>query len=179
MDYPNEHITSVEGTIDGYLTSLTFKTSKGRTSPAFGDVVGRKFVFEEKDFKLVGFCGRSGDSIDALGAHFAPLPAPASLIPSFKLPAKGGNGGVSWDDGEHDNVRKVYVGQGDSGVAFVKFEYNKGTELLAGEGHGKKSLLGTEEVINNQTFYAKYKCQILWITYKWRAVCFCFLAVCS
>lgn len=151
VDYPNEHITSVEGTIDGYLTSLTFKTSKGRTSPAFGNVVGRKFAFEEKGFKLVGFCGRSGDAIDALGAHFAPLPAP--LTPSFKLPAKGGSGGVSWDDGIHENVRKVYVGQGDSGVAFVKFEYNKGSELLAGDGHGRKSPLGTEEVTNLQSFF--------------------------
>lgn len=76
VDYPNEYIILVEGTIDGYLSSLTFKTSKGRTSPAFGTVVGRKFVFEEKGFKLVGFCGRSGDAIDALGAHFSPLPTP-------------------------------------------------------------------------------------------------------
>ena len=87
MDYPDEHIALVEGTIDGYLTSLMFKTSKGRTSPAFGNVVGRKFVFEEKDFKLVGFCGRSGDAIDAIGAHFAPLPPPppAPLLLQLQL----------------------------------------------------------------------------------------------
>ncbi|XP_010462041.1 PREDICTED: myrosinase-binding protein 2-like [Camelina sativa] len=279
VDYPNEHITSAEGTIDVYLTSLTFKTSKGRTSPAFGTVVGSKFVFQETGFKLVGIYGRSGNVIDSLGAYFAPLPAPApsqvpknsvtkiyissgnggieqikfdtvengeteegllhgvkgtnvisavavrnypddylvyveswydssnvfqgikfktdkntseffgyklseddgtpfslhvkdkkitgfarfansnlnfpgtyfvlnhsALTPSTakKLQAKGGNGGASWDDGVFDGVKKILVGQGNDGVAFVTFEYNKGTQAIIGDGHGKKTLLGTE-----------------------------------
>lgn len=55
VDYPNEYITLVEGTTDGKLTSLKFTTSKGRTSPAFGNEDGRKFVFERTGFKLVGF----------------------------------------------------------------------------------------------------------------------------
>ena len=43
-------------------------------------------------------------------------------------------------------MRKIYVGQGDSGVSFIKFEYDVGKKLVAGDGHGKMSLLGTEEV---------------------------------
>ncbi|KAL0715354.1 hypothetical protein Bca4012_064676 [Brassica carinata] len=87
VDYPNEHITVVEGTIDGFLTSLRFQTSTGRTSPTFGNVVGSRFVFEENNFKLVGFSGRSGDVIDALGANFGPLPAPTPVPALAPAPA--------------------------------------------------------------------------------------------
>ena len=93
VDYPHEHIILVEGTVDVCLTSVMFKTSKGRTSRVFGNVVGRKFVFEEKDFKIVGFCGRSADAIDALGAHFGPLrtpaPAPSPAPGPAPAPAPG------------------------------------------------------------------------------------------
>ncbi|KAL1223462.1 Jacalin-related lectin 22 [Cardamine amara subsp. amara] len=145
LDYPNEHVTSLEGTYDdrGNLRSLTIKTSKGRVSPSFGKVIGTKFILEEKGFMLVGLRGRYIDGLTALGGNFGPLP----LMPpsSKKLDAKGGNGGAVWDDGAYEDVRKVYVGQGDSGVSFVKFEYANGKELVIGDGHGKMSLLGTEE----------------------------------
>ncbi|CAA7043633.1 unnamed protein product [Microthlaspi erraticum] len=64
VDYPNEFITSVEGTLtmDGSSTcvsSLTFKTSKGRTSLTFGREGKSKFVLESKGCALVGFHGRS------------------------------------------------------------------------------------------------------------------------
>nr|QWJ73401.1 myrosinase-binding protein 2-1 [Isatis tinctoria] len=145
VDYPHEHITLVEGTIDGYLTSLRFKTSKGRTSPAFGNVVGRRFVFEEKDFKLVGFCGRSGDVIDALGAHFSPLPPPApspspspspssssspSPVPAPALTStkRGPIGGIKgniFDDGVFNGVKKITVGKDVYSVTYIKIEYVK------------------------------------------------------
>lgn len=106
---------------------------------------------------LVGFRGRNSESdnaLRALGANFAPVPAPVApvpapvptQVPAKKLEAKGGDGGAMWDDGFYEDVRKVYVGQGDSGVSFVKFEYANRKELVAGVGHGKMSILGTEEV---------------------------------
>ncbi|XP_056841584.1 myrosinase-binding protein 2-like [Raphanus sativus] len=141
VDYPNEHITSVEGTIDGYLTSLRFKTSKGRTSPAFGNVAGRKFVFEEKDLKLVGFCGRSGDAIDAIGAHFAPLPppppppapapapaptpAPAPAPTTTTMGPLGGNKGDTFDDGILDGVKKITIAADEYSITYIKIEYEK------------------------------------------------------
>ncbi|KFK23807.1 hypothetical protein AALP_AAs58574U000100, partial [Arabis alpina] len=168
VDYPNEYLTSVEGTYSfcGDINSLTFKTSKGRISPVSGKVSGTKFVLGVKDHMLVGFRGRNGvllNGLAALGAHFAPFPAPPvptpvpapiapapapvapAPVPAKKVEAKGGNGGAAWDDGAFDDVRKIYVGQGDSGVSFVKFEYDSSKKLVAGDGHGKKSLLGTEE----------------------------------
>ncbi|CAF2094743.1 unnamed protein product [Brassica rapa] len=153
LDYPDEYIKTVEATYDKpklfqntVITSLTFQTSKGRTS-FFGYKVDKKFVLEQKDRRLVGFHGKEGDAIDALGAYFAPIPAPTPLIPAKKLPSVGGNGGVTWDDGVYDDVKKIYVGQGNDGVSFVKFEYIKGTSLVTGDDHGKMTLLGAEEFV--------------------------------
>ncbi|KAF8108310.1 hypothetical protein N665_0111s0023 [Sinapis alba] len=147
LDFPVEYITSVEATYDKpnlfqhtVITSLTIQTSKGRTT-SFGYTKGKKFVLEQKDCRLVGFHGKEGDAIDALGAYFAPL------IPAKKLPSVGGNGGVAWDDGVYDGVRKIYVGQGNDGVSFVRFEYTKGTDLVSGDDHGKATILGAEEFV--------------------------------
>lgn len=55
------------------------------------------------------------------------------------LEAKGGNAGNPWDDGPHDGVKKVYVGQGESGVSYVKFVYEKdlrrSPEMIMEKGH--------------------------------------------
>lgn len=153
LGYPDEYIKSVEATYqkpnifsNTAITSLKFLTSKGRTS-FFGYNVGKKFVLEQKGHRLVGFHGKEDAAIDALGAYFGPVPTPTPLIPSKKLPAIGGNEGVTWDDGVYDGVRKILVGQGNDGVSFVKFEYSKGKDLVPGDDHGKKTLLGAEEFV--------------------------------
>ncbi|CAN6925784.1 unnamed protein product [Brassica oleracea] len=140
VDYPNEYVTSVEGTYNfcGDVTSLTFKTSKERVSTGFGR------------------------SSSALGAHFAPpdsatvapvptpVPTPVAPVPApvpaKKLEAKGGDHGAAWDDGFYEDVRKIYVGQGDSGVSFIKFVYDGGKKLVAGDGHGKMSLTQVSQI---------------------------------
>ncbi|XP_019058554.1 PREDICTED: myrosinase-binding protein 2-like isoform X2 [Tarenaya hassleriana] len=148
---PDEYITSVEGTyglVRAYnarlVTSLTFKTSKGRTSPTFGVVNNSRFVFENDGREIVGFHGRGNEAIDALGAYEFKL---VYFAPARKLRPCGGNGGTAWDDGAHGGVRRIYVGQGDSGVVFVKFVYDKGEKMVAGNDHGKKTILGTEEFV--------------------------------
>ncbi|ESQ30252.1 hypothetical protein EUTSA_v10011670mg [Eutrema salsugineum] len=80
VDFPNEYMTSVEGTYDHIhegnylvLTSLTFKTSKGRISQTFGLVTGTKFVLESQGNAIIGFHGRDGGSFDAIGVYFAPM----------------------------------------------------------------------------------------------------------
>ncbi|KAG7649330.1 Jacalin-related lectin 8 [Arabidopsis thaliana] len=80
VDFPNEYMTSVEGTYDHIsegnylvLTSLTFKTSKGRISQTFGLVIGTKFVLETKGNVISGFHGRDGGSFDAIGVYFSPM----------------------------------------------------------------------------------------------------------
>ncbi|CAA7036402.1 unnamed protein product [Microthlaspi erraticum] len=161
VDYPNEFITSVEGTFmydtDTWVTSLTFKTSKGRTSPKFGNVSDddkspSDFVLENKGCALVGFHGRSTDSgtfpdtvLIALGAYFHPLPPPPSSE-SEKLVAQGGDGGDFWDDGGNfDGVKKIYIGHNEIGVTFLKFLYDKNAQVFVGDDHRSKTLLGVEE----------------------------------
>ncbi|EOA32046.1 hypothetical protein CARUB_v10015291mg [Capsella rubella] len=86
LDYPNEFLMSVKGTsteayIEGYrslITSLSFKTSKGRTSQTFGNEFCSspvEFELEKKGCAIVGFHGRSRYYVlHALGAYFFPIP---------------------------------------------------------------------------------------------------------
>ncbi|KAL1212420.1 Jacalin-related lectin 18 [Cardamine amara subsp. amara] len=146
VDFPNEFITSVEGTLetDGYtwVSSLTFKTSKEKTSPTFGSVSKTKFVLENTGCALVGFHGRSNACIFSLGAYFHPLSLPVDVE---KLEAKGGDKGDSWDDGSFDGIRNIYMGHSEMGVAFVKFLYDKDNQAVIGDDHGCKTLLRVDE----------------------------------
>ncbi|EOA38852.1 hypothetical protein CARUB_v10011201mg [Capsella rubella] len=98
MDYPNEYLTSVEGTfLDGihtgtWILSLTFKTSKGRTSTVFGNASEKKnvvdFVLESKGCALVGFHGQADDDVlRSLGAYSFPMDPPLHDVE--KLVAQG------------------------------------------------------------------------------------------
>ncbi|AEE33437.1 Mannose-binding lectin superfamily protein [Arabidopsis thaliana] len=148
LDYPNELITSVEGTMKSFsrseirISSLTFKTSKGRTSPTIGIASGTKFLLASKGCAVVGFYGRHDDrDLVAIGAYFSPLPPPTAE----KLQAQGGNQGDSWDDGVFEGVRKLYVGQGKNCVAFLKVVYDSNTQVVIGEDHGNKTLFEVKE----------------------------------
>lgn len=146
VDYPNEYITAVGGSYDHVFSygtvlikSLIFKTTYGRTSPIlglttlFGNPAGKEFMLEGKNGgKLLGFHGRSGQAIDAIGARFFAVNTP---LKHFNL--QGGNGGSAWDDGAFDGVRKVLVGRGGKFVSYVRFEYAKG-ERMVPHAHGKR-----------------------------------------
>jgi hypothetical protein len=70
-----EHITAISGqyTRDG-VSQLLFETSRGRSSAPFGLGGGRRGRFAEFRYEapeghhIVGFVGRSGDSLYAIGA---------------------------------------------------------------------------------------------------------------
>ncbi|CAA7045252.1 unnamed protein product [Microthlaspi erraticum] len=140
VDYPNEYITSVEGTYASaygtavVVTSLVFKTSTGRVSPRFGNP---GFVLKNNGRRLVGFHGKSGFALDAIGAHFAPDSSSSNWAPPRKLAAQGGPGGGMWDDGVHSGVRKVYIGRDDSCVTKVKFDYVSADSELETREHGR------------------------------------------
>ncbi|CAA7029695.1 unnamed protein product [Microthlaspi erraticum] len=150
LDYPNEFITSMDGTFTGSraikmnITSLVFKTSKGRSSPTFGIVTRTKFVLETKGCAIVGFHGRTFfDSLSAIGAYFASLPLPPT---AEKLEARGYDRGACWDDGVYDGVRKIYIGQCENGIAFLKFVYDKDVRMVIGNDHGNKTPLEVKEL---------------------------------
>lgn len=155
IDYPNECLTSVEGTFsnesEAWITSLTFKTSKGRISQKFGN---ERFgdlgiLLESKGCALAGFHGRSDDSVlMAIGAYFYPMSSDAN-----KLEAKGGDGGAFWDDGRFDGVRKIYIGISSNAICFVKFMYYKDARMFFGDDHGNKThLFGVKEFELNYPF---------------------------
>ena len=74
---PDDYIVYVEGyhekvfgvTTKEIISTLTFKTYKGKTSPPFGIVSGTKFVLQGG--KIVGFHGRSTDVLHSLGAYIS------------------------------------------------------------------------------------------------------------
>ncbi|CAN6886359.1 unnamed protein product, partial [Brassica oleracea] len=66
----------------------------------------------------------------------------------LKLEAQGGKKGNVWDDGVHENVRKVYVGQGQDCISFLKFEYVDGSEVVIGDEHGEKTQEVEEFVVD-------------------------------
>ncbi|KAL1200771.1 Myrosinase-binding protein 1 [Cardamine amara subsp. amara] len=147
----DDYIVAVQVTYDKIfgqdseiITSITFKTFKGKTSPPYGLESGNTFVLKERNGgKLLGFHGRANESLHALGAYFATTTTP--LSPAKKLPAVGSDEGTEWDDGAYDGVKKVCVGQAQDGISVVKFVYDKGSEVITGDEHGKSTLLGFEE----------------------------------
>ncbi|CAN6844198.1 hypothetical protein Bca4012_034223 [Brassica carinata] len=158
IEYPDEHITAVEGSHNKValiatevITSLVFKTSKGRTSPTFGPnlfgvVNGTKFKFEDEGKKIVGFHGRSDKAVDALGVYLE-LDSLTTPFPIYKLEAQGGKEGSVWDDGCFDGVRTVRVGQDDCRITYLEFEYVKGARFET-RHHGVKGETQSEFVVN-------------------------------
>jgi len=152
---PDEYITDVTGYYkssgaEDAVAALAFKTNKTEYGP-YGNKTGNQFsIHAPKDNQIAGFQGISSNVLNSIDVHFAPLPSSVSssspssaLGQANKVEAQGGKGGTPWDDGAHEHVRKVYVGQGDSGVTYVKFEYEKAGNRETRE-HGKKTLLGAE-----------------------------------
>ncbi|CAN6991229.1 unnamed protein product [Brassica rapa subsp. trilocularis] len=146
INHPEEHLVSVEGWYDssGIIQGLKFNSNK-KSSDVIGYNDGTPFTLQVQDKKIIGFHGFAGDNLNSLEAYFAPLIAAPPSVPPKKLEAKGGMSGAEWDDGAHDNVKKVSVGQGEDGVAAVKFEYTNGSQVVIGAERGIPTLLGYEE----------------------------------
>ncbi|KAL0837479.1 PREDICTED: PYK10-binding protein 1-like [Brassica oleracea var. oleracea] len=146
INHPEEHLVSVEGWYDssGIIQGLKFNSNK-KSSDVIGYNDGTPFTLQVQDKKIIGFHGFAGDNLNSLGAYFSPLIAAPPSVPPKKLEAKGGVSGAEWDDGAHDNVKKVSVGQGEDGVAAVKFEYTNGSQVVIGAERGTPTLLGYEE----------------------------------
>ncbi|KAL1225461.1 Jacalin-related lectin 8 [Cardamine amara subsp. amara] len=137
VDFPNEYITSVEGTFNktpGFvaLTSLTFKTSKNSTSQTFGSVIGTEFVLWKHGNVIVGFHGSDGDAFDNIGAYFAPMPPTKSELQG------GPGGGNKWDDGPNYGVRKVYVTFTKDYIKSMDIDYDRVGKVVK-RCHGKKN----------------------------------------
>ncbi|KAF8094164.1 hypothetical protein N665_0368s0003 [Sinapis alba] len=140
IDHPDEHLVSVEGwynstdVILGIQFATNFKIYE-LMGFKFDDDSNAKFTLQVQGKKIIGFHGFSNDHLNSIGAYFIPtLP----IVPSERFRAV-------WDDGAHDKVKKVFIGLGQDGIASVKFEYIKGSQVVNGVEHGPPTLLGFEE----------------------------------
>ncbi|KAK9743430.1 hypothetical protein RND81_03G238700 [Saponaria officinalis] len=76
LEYPHEVVICVSGYYSAVgkddhakvIRSLTFYTSRGKYGP-FGDEVGTFFTSTTTEGKVLGFHGRSGSYLDAIGVH--------------------------------------------------------------------------------------------------------------
>ncbi|WVZ99180.1 hypothetical protein U9M48_044513 [Paspalum notatum var. saurae] len=91
LDYPHEVLTCVYGYYntsrdDGprVLRSLTFVTNRGKYGP-FGDEGGAFFSSATTEGKVVGFHGRSGQHLDAIGVHMQHWLADRRPAPKYML----------------------------------------------------------------------------------------------
>ncbi|XP_056866646.1 jacalin-related lectin 34 [Raphanus sativus] len=150
INHPDEHLVSVEGWYDpsNVILGIQFKTNL-KTSDYFGyefDGTGTKFTLQVQDKKIIGFHGFASDHLNSIGAYFVPVSSTPTNpnVPPTKLDAKGGESGAEWDDGAHDDVKKVSVGQGTDGIAAVMFEYRNGSSVVIGAERGTPTMLGYE-----------------------------------
>ncbi|WZZ86510.1 hypothetical protein YC2023_115089 [Brassica napus] len=145
--FNDEHLVYVEGYYDdasGVIQALQFKTNL-KTSDVLGYEKGKKFLLADKGKKIIGFHGYAEKNLNSLGAYFTTVSLTKSERHAEKLRAQGGLRGESWDDGVFDSVRKLYVGQGDNGVAFLKVVYGRDTRNVIGEDHGNTTPLEVKE----------------------------------
>ncbi|GLT92059.1 hypothetical protein SLE2022_099180 [Rubroshorea leprosula] len=75
FDYPSEILTHIWGTYGplmymgpNIIKSLTFYTNKGKHGP-FGEEQGPSFTNQMNEGKIIGFHGREGLFLDAIGVH--------------------------------------------------------------------------------------------------------------
>ncbi|KAK3414037.1 hypothetical protein EUGRSUZ_I02531 [Eucalyptus grandis] len=124
LNYPHEHDCSV-------IQSLTFESNKRRLGP-FGKEEGNFFRCALACNKIIGFHGRSGIQLDALGVYFEPI-SDLRLLKS--IGPFGGEGGDPWDDGHSTGVRKIIVKCGLV-IDYIAVEYNKNGSVVQGPRHG-------------------------------------------
>ncbi|XP_023640432.1 myrosinase-binding protein 2 [Capsella rubella] len=140
------------------ITELGFETSRGRASQIFGmhptkistSTHSVAFHLGADGKKFAGLHGRAGDVIHALGGHFDMVSSAHTPMPSVP---KGGNYGTTWDDGAYDEgVKKLWVGESDRHLSYIKFQYCNGDILVP-----SASQVGGFDCIKNLIFHSHGK----------------------
>ncbi|GLU14636.1 hypothetical protein SLE2022_311950 [Rubroshorea leprosula] len=145
--WPREYLTSISGTCfttketGDVLNSFRFKTNITEYGP-FGTETGYYFSLQMEDGIIVGFHGRAGDYIYALGAYVEPLTLTAFPINSVQdLPRDagpwGGDGGETWDDGVFSDIHKIIVFVCDASISGIRILYARSSmKSFLSEKHG-------------------------------------------
>lgn len=82
FDYPSEILTHITGTYwplmymgPNVIKSLTFHTNRGKHGP-YGDEQGPSFTSKMNEGKIVGFHGKEGLFLDAIGVYVIEVKVP-------------------------------------------------------------------------------------------------------
>jgi hypothetical protein len=142
----DEYITGISIRSGNYIDSIQIHTNK-RSSQAFGGSGGGGGVRVDvpSGNQGVGFTGRAGDYLDAVGLTCSPL----WLLPSGKTDAYGGRGGSTFADNripQDARVSAVYVWSGKY-VDRIQLVYTlRDGSVLEGDPHGGSG--GSRNVFN-------------------------------
>nr|BAE95375.1 lectin [Cycas revoluta]BAV72209.1 lectin [Cycas revoluta] len=168
FDYPNETLTKIEGFYTNVITSLTFETNLKRYGP-YGKAGGKHFESGPAgDGKIVGFYGRSGDYLDAIGVY--------AFTGVGKEGPYGGVGGAPWDDGPQFGISRILIHSGDvvdsiqvdhrpkhggPGGAATEIQFNPDEVLKKIEGYfgpyyGRPSIIKSLTFHTNLTKYGPF-----------------------
>ncbi|KAM7505699.1 hypothetical protein LguiB_004603 [Lonicera macranthoides] len=142
LEYPYEFPISVLGYIgEVAIPSLTFESSKKRTLEPSSVEEEQDLEFPSTmEYKIVGFFGRSGCQIDAIGAYMEPK------VPWIPVVPFGGQGGNLWDDGVHTTIRQLIIFYSEA-ISYIEVEYddNGKSKWSNTRGH-KQGTRGTVEL---------------------------------
>ncbi|CAA0813336.1 Unknown protein [Striga hermonthica] len=170
IDYPNEFLTGISGTVGHYghenvVASLEIVTNRCKYGP-FGKQVGTPFSFHAENGVIIGFHGRADSYMNAIGVYLRKVSMKKDSesnkvavkkelediefpIPLPRLRGARGNmdGGRRWDDGIFFKVKEVYVhlcvDKGIEIICGVRFLYErKGGFDVVSPLHGSSQ--GTE-----------------------------------
>ncbi|KAI3513208.1 hypothetical protein L1887_20535 [Cichorium endivia] len=174
IDYPNEYLTAISGTIGEFggcivVMSLCFHTNKIRYGPYGCDDKGTRFSYDGKSGVIAGFHGRDGKYINAIGIYVIPksLVSYRNLtheensihelccrMSSMGMSRDAGPWGMAvgkpWDDGVFSHVKqvRVYLGESLKVISAIQFEYVKRDDKsVFSQMHGGTGG-GKTEVIN-------------------------------
>ncbi|XP_038898646.1 mannose/glucose-specific lectin-like [Benincasa hispida] len=129
--YSDIHKWGIDATV---IRSLTLKTNK-RTYGPFGIEDGTKFSFPFQGLKLVGFHGRSGVYLDAIGLSVCPTQINGVGPTKFSLGEYGGKGGDPWEE-SFRTMRQLVINHG-MWIDSIQMEYeDENGELVWSERHG-------------------------------------------
>lgn len=142
---PGEYLTGISGRTGSYIDSIEFQTNR-HTSPTFGGNGGdREFQVEvPENAQAIGFTGRSGEYVDAIGLTFVPLRRRFSSgfddAPQFgETSLSGGPGGAVFVDGDIPAGTRVVAVRIHSGsyIDSIQMIYNlPDGRVLEGDRHG-------------------------------------------
>ncbi|XVF82064.1 hypothetical protein PTKIN_Ptkin16aG0013500 [Pterospermum kingtungense] len=121
IDGQSEHLTSITGTYGNYnglvvIRSLSFKTNLTTYGP-FGTVTGTSFSIPIEGSVVIGFHGRAGYYLDAIGIHVKPRDREGTI----SIGPWGGQGGNPWSYMTYGGIKQIEINVG-SNIKSISFQ---------------------------------------------------------